>query len=426
METSDALRQGAALGQGRWLTHLRVILALVLTHGISVRGWQPTSLTVRSRQSGPDRVRHATRLWSKASTSQLGTHHQPVSSTLLNQTNLLDDGEFEKWVRREIQQFAPAHLWESYRYILEKKAPEAITKWRQRYRGNKELWRRLFKRERCFKELIEALPLMDAVLTYLRETPAAKNITIVDLASGKGYLSMFLSEWLPPDQVDRLVLMDKAWPMQGHELKAHHISWEHIYGFVPPSDSQTYQETWPIPLVTSKQDLKQPSNHRTLQRRFFSKAQGPVIMLAIHLCGTLSLRAVDLFNDNPQVTFMALKPCCLPPMVHVKQDEVFSIGQHQFEAKSVCSAGKWVRKQWYGPPRWHLELRFQTWAENLFLGMGSAEDGDDIEKARVHVKVQTEGGYQNAFIFAQRSPITGPLWNGLQPHKVETFLLEQD
>jgi hypothetical protein len=34
------------------------------------------------------------------------------------------------------------------------------------------------------------------------------------------------------------------------------------------------------------------------------------MVLAVHLCGTLSIRAVELFNANPEVVVLALKPCC--------------------------------------------------------------------------------------------------------------------
>jgi hypothetical protein len=119
---------------------------------------------------------------------------------------------------------------------------------------------------------------------------------------------MFLSEMLPPEKVDRCVLIDKAWPMCGSEPKAHRMSWDHIYGTVPGNNA-SYFETWPIPLCTSKQDLKQKCNQRQLKKRLFDLAPGLVLIIAVHLCGTLSVRAVDLFNDSTaKMQFLALKP----------------------------------------------------------------------------------------------------------------------
>jgi hypothetical protein len=81
---------------------------------------------------------------------------------------------------------------------------------------------------------------------------------------------------------------------------------------------------------------------------------------------------------------------------YASRDEIFVLGQHQFEAQAVSASGRWSGKKWYGPPRWHLEHRFQVWADNLFLGAGS-NDTSITRKARVQVKVQSDGGYQNAF-----------------------------
>jgi len=39
------------------------------------------------------------------------------------------------------------------------------------------------------------------------------EVTVVDLCSGFGYLSMFLSEMLDPDRVKRMVLVDNGWPV---------------------------------------------------------------------------------------------------------------------------------------------------------------------------------------------------------------------
>lgn len=366
--------------------------------------------------------------------------NQPIINIPINYG--LSDTEFEDWVKSELFQDP---LYEQYTVIFER-AATAITKWRQRYRGNPKLWRRLFKKDRVFKEFVEAVPIIHAVVQLIEERDQ-DHFTVIDLASGKGYLSMFLSEMLPPEKMHGLVLMDKAWPMQNQPLKDHHISWEHIYGTVKnnndtttTSTATTYYETWPIPLVTSRQNLKQKCTHRSLQKRFFNQAKGPIILLAVHLCGTLSLRAVDMFNQNPDsIAFFALKPCCLPPMVHAQQDEVFALGRHHtFSADLVCSNGRFNAKRWYGPPRRHLEHKFQTWAENLFLGV-DAGYGDDNNngnemgsdkstmdrKSRVKVTVQREGGYQNAYIFAQRDPVSNTVWDDLRLQEIPSFLEEK-
>ena len=140
------------------------------------------------------------------------------------------------------------------------------------------------------KELIECAPVISAARDYV-SADGREPVTVVDLCSGKGYLSMFLSEMLPPARVERCVLVDRAWPNCNGELRSHHINWDHIYGnhTTETGDVVTYFDGWPIPLTTSKQNLKCPSTVRGMLKAVFDRARGPVVVLAVHLCGTLSL-----------------------------------------------------------------------------------------------------------------------------------------
>jgi hypothetical protein len=115
-----------------------------------------------------------------------------------------------------------------------------------------------------------------------------------------------------------------------------------------------------------------------------------------------------MFNTNANVKMFALKPCCLPKMVYAKRHDVFRIGKHKFDAEDVCSNGSFNRKDWVGPPRWHLEPKFNLWADNLFKGIevgGSAlrdtceETGkrvhvfsDDGIKVKDEIIIQVDGG----------------------------------
>ena len=66
-------------------------------------------------------------------------------------------------------------------------------------------------------------------------------------------------------------------------------------------------------LTTSRSDLKVPSDRRSLVRAFVSDGS-PAMLLGVHLCGLLSLRCVELFNECPAFCTLALKPCCLPDL----------------------------------------------------------------------------------------------------------------
>ena len=111
-----------------------------------------------------------------------------------------------------------------------------------------------------------------------------------------------------------MILVDKQWPMHNMEPQSQHISWTHIYGSMKECEDQSipcYYETWPIHLNTSKVNLKKSKEIKSMERGMFTN-KGPVILVAVHLCGTLSLKAVELFNTNPETRFFCLKPCCLP------------------------------------------------------------------------------------------------------------------
>ena len=290
-----------------------------------------------------------------------------------------------------------------------KRAAICITKWRQRYRGNAPLWNRVFKKDRVIKEVIESLLIIKAVEEWFAnyhsgdddddKQQSTEKVTILDLCSGKGYLSMLLSEYLTElnhqDKVEKFVLIDKQWPLCHSKPKAHHISWEHIYGDTDLSvpNAIDYYGTWPIPLVTSKQDLKQSSTLRKLQERYSTPTSNsskndvtkptmtttteattkggggggssapPILILAVHLCGTLSIQAVKLFHQLDNAKLLLLKPCCLPGIWHIKNTVQFRLGQYTFPAKDVCASGKWLSRiatsertgnkagsRWKGPP----------------------------------------------------------------------------
>eukprot|EP00985_Skeletonema_marinoi_P034508 scaffold44103_cov161-Skeletonema_marinoi.AAC.5 len=341
----------------------------------------------------------------------------------------LSDKEFHTWLQNQVQD-APGR--NTYASTYEDSLT-AIVNWRKRYRGNPQVWKRIFKKDRVVKELIESAPVIEFVKRAMDNQDDDEKFTIIDLCSGKGYLSMFLSEILPKEKVEKFILVDKAWAIANKktttELKPHHMNWDHIYGTTVNMDGEesSYFTTWPIPLYTSKQDLKDSCNQRQMTKHFFNKIDGPVIILAVHLCGTLSLKAIDMFNNN-QVKLFALKPCCLPQMVYANRGDVFRIGQHEFDAKDVCSNGQYNKGNWLGPPRWHLQPRFNYWADNLFKGIdvggsssleqdGSKESGYRVSmashdgiKVKDDIVIQVDDGFQNTYIFAEREPVTPAIW----------------
>merc|ERR1712061_299185 len=124
---------------------------------------------------------------------------------------------------------------------------------------------------------------------------------------------------------------------------------------------------WPFELTYRKYDLKSSSGQRQMQRHVTSVAPGPTILLGVHLCGLLSLHAVQFFNDHPKCTFLALKPCCLPPFDLVKEKYVWTLGGHTIRAADVCARGKYSKRKWTGSERKSDQRPiFQRWASDLF------------------------------------------------------------
>ena len=219
---------------------------------------------------------------------------------------------------------------------------------------------------------------------------ATRRVNVIDLCSGFGYLGMFLSELLDPRKVKLIVLLDKQWPMYGADPAPHQINWDHVYGIRAASTtgerSDTYEWTpdWPVPLRTRKMDLKQAGQLRQMETLRVPEVPGAVPrVLAVHLCGTLSVKAVEMFNAHDTASMLCLKPCCLPEWNHtythdawvfpktrdgdearrgsrgssedVSRDEETprdaERSSHAIPTTEVCAPGKWKNNRWIGPPR---------------------------------------------------------------------------
>ena len=142
-----------------------------------------------------------------------------------------------------------------------------------------------------------------------------------------------------------------------------------------------------------------------------------------------------MFNANANAFKLILKPCCLPnwEIVNAYKYHTFNTPEHHFgpfgsqkfivKTRDVCARGKWKKNKWIGPPRSSLEPKFNVWTETLCK---SIEDRGVVKNVQ-KIEIQTDGGFQNAYIFADRiktseEPITTsdwtrgkrayPTWNG--------------
>ena len=185
-------------------------------------------------------------------------------------------------------------------------------------------------------------------------------ITIVDLCSGFGYLSMFLSELLPTSRVGKIVLLDKAWPMHSQDAaSAGQINPQHLF-----------LDGWPIRMTTSKNNMKTPAGRRSILKHVLEPSPGPVILLGVHLCGQLSVRAIEMYNTLPKATMLALKPCCLPQLWAGMPNTVWTFANGtSMDLESVGIKGRFVKNVWRGPPRATLQHKFGCWCDGLYRGI---------------------------------------------------------
>jgi hypothetical protein len=326
-----------------------------------------------------------------------------------------DDDEWYEWA---VSKMREKPSWKHYESIMLRCIEIARERWRARF--NKDTWIRVMKKDRMIKELNEIAPVLDRVVRELN-SPAyeGKKTTVIDLCSGFGYFGMFIAELVPADRLDRICLVDNAWPSYGKAPQSHHINHTHIV-----------DNEWPTPLHCCKVDLKKPYHIRNFSKQVMDRVPGPMIMTAVHLCGVLSVRAVEMFNNNPRISMIALKPCCLPPLAYINRNAPQSglpikewliakkSGRpaYPIPAKEVCSSGKWVKKVWKGPPRASIRAKFERWAAHLMnavdveaeavlsvegLVSGHVTDDSTSLKTLEEIIVQQEH-WQNLFIFAHR------------------------
>jgi hypothetical protein len=223
---------------------------------------------------------------------------------------------------------------------LTKRVMRIIRKWEVEFEHIPKSWSKVIKRDgtksserampRVVKEFNESAPIIDRLEAFVRENEQLlkkKPCTIVDLCSGFGIMGMLLAELLPSHLVERIVLVDRQWPLVGQDKpNPNQISWDHVYA-----------KQWSIPLETHKRDIKKGRELKSLGQRLLARCEGPVCVCAVHLCGSLSLRAAQIYNNVPNVAFFALKPCCLPGVSQLRQKMFYTAGKHRWAISRVIA-----------------------------------------------------------------------------------------
>jgi len=200
---------------------------------------------------------------------------------------------------------------------------------------------------------------------------------------------MFLAELVPdPARISGIILVDRGWP-NPHIGSKGSISNEHVYDF----------GKWRVPLSTIKSDLKEQGNLKSMVERVIAYEDRPCLICAVHLCGTLSLRAAQLFNATARAQALALVPCCMPPKSHATKEVVYQLGSHTFSAAEVRSFQLHPR----------AADRFRSWVENILQAIEPGPGGDK-ELSSISIggnssnHPKSEAYAQDLHVFAQRAP----------------------
>jgi len=218
---------------------------------------------------------------------------------------------------------------------------------------------------------MKSRPVVHDVLNFVKN--AKEKITIIDLCSGFGFLSMLLSEILSPEKVVEIRLIDFAFEDDSSDLPEpqHPITRKHLDDF-----------DWPIGLIPQRLDLQTQTEH------VVHNIETNTIIIGIHLCGTLSIRAVEVYNKFNFVKQLYLKPCCMPGgKGKAKYQGTLQVGNHIFERKLLYERSGYAKK-------------FQCWCDQLLLGIDSSDRGCKIVKIST---TKEEAQRKNNFLFGERN-----------------------
>merc|ERR1711933_708488 len=95
--------------------------------------------------------------------------------------------------------------------------------------------------------------------------------------------------------------------------------------------------------------------------QLLAAAARPAALLGMHLCGALSLRAIEAFVHLDSIKALALSPCCLP-----KKGDVASAPPELFASKDSA--------QQYSAWAAHLEARLLRDAPTAAVGSRAVAD----------------------------------------------------
>eukprot|EP00979_Chaetoceros_neogracilis_P014320 scaffold4567_cov276-Chaetoceros_neogracile.AAC.3 len=170
--------------------------------------------------------------------------------------------------------------------------------WGEKWAGRNE-WQGLLNKSSLLHEVEESIVALSFLLEFLERrvghTPDLQQITVVDVACGKGVMSMISSYLFQnDDRIKKIIMLDKA-----------DINWDHIEkaNLSAEKENRPFIECW------SSCNLHEIDG---IVKRL--ETQTPVALVGIHLCKTLSPTCIGIVNSltAKHCPFFVLAPCCLP------------------------------------------------------------------------------------------------------------------
>ncbi|AAC06716.1 methyltransferase [Aquifex aeolicus] len=140
---------------------------------------------------------------------------------------------------------------------------------------NREEFKKLRRKNTFWKEISEAMAVRERIKDHLIRDP---NHVVIDLCSGKGFLSTLVALMHPKTKVIAVDIDEGA--------DREHFTYLKNAQFV-------------------KADIMSEEVEKLIK-----EAGDKVILTGIHLCRDLSERFIELVNNNENVKFAVLMPCC--------------------------------------------------------------------------------------------------------------------
>jgi len=154
--------------------------------------------------------------------------------------------------------------------------------------------RKFFTTRSLPQEVLESLTILEIVAGIVEKTD--EPLTFIDLCCGRGFLSCLLSFFFTDLNLEHTICATDI--RVGRQTKR-------------SSEVSTAHFEYLSKFSTMKLTCAGFDIHTNEFQKYIEDQPGRVVLLGIHLCKKLSLRAVDLFHSTNADTLI-LAPCCIP------------------------------------------------------------------------------------------------------------------